>query len=60
MGTGRHVSWKARGHLAVAKSSGHANLLFKYRSHATENIWRESIGKPMGSTGVHCGCRDGE
>lgn len=42
MGTGRHVSWLARGHLAAPQGSGHANLLSKYRSRPTENIWKET------------------
>ena len=42
MGTGRHVSGLARGHLAAPQGSGHANLLSKYRSHPTENIWKET------------------
>ena len=42
MGTGMHVSGLARGHLAAPQGSGHVNLLSKYRTHPTENIWRET------------------
>jgi hypothetical protein len=42
MGTGRHVSGLARGHLAAPQGSDHAKLLSKYRTHPTENIWRET------------------
>jgi len=45
IGTGRHVSGLARGHLAAPQGSGHVNLLSKYQSLPTENIWREtSVG----------------
>ena len=54
-------------HFTGFLGSGHANLLSKYRTHPTENIWREtivegSIGKPMmgvlgGTAGVGHGNR---
>jgi len=37
MGTRRHVSGLARGHLAAPQGSGHANLLSNYWTLPTEN-----------------------
>jgi len=62
MGTGKHVSGLARGNLASPQGSDHANMLSKYRTHPTENIWRETSveGKYReANDGEYWGCTAG-